>query len=139
MLSSKDNERRRTTGRLFMSAATMMGAGTMTLSTLSPGTAAAQTGPGVSASFILGVLTVVGDAQDNSIAISRDAAGRILVNGGSVVVRFGNPTVANTRVISVVGGAGDDTLTLERDQRSLAEGEPLRWHRQRHTHRRLGQ
>ena len=113
MLSIKDNERRRKTGRLFMSAATMMGAGTMTISTLSTGTAAAKTSPAVSASFILGVLTVVGDAQDNSIVISRDAAGRILVNGGSVVVKFGNPTVANTRVISVVGGAGSDTLALD--------------------------
>jgi Ca2+-binding RTX toxin-like protein len=112
MLSIKETERRRKTGRLFMSAATMMGAGTMTVGTLSTGTAAAQTSPAVSASFILGVLTVVGDAQDNSIAISRDAAGRILVNGGSVAVKFGNPTVANTRVISVVGGAGNDTLTL---------------------------
>jgi Ca2+-binding RTX toxin-like protein len=113
MISTKDNSRRRNTGRLFMSAATMMGAGTMTLSTLSTGTAAAKSGPPVSASFILGVLTVVGDAQDNSIAVSRDAAGRILVNGGSVVVRFGTPTVANTRVISMVGNAGSDTLTLD--------------------------
>jgi Ca2+-binding RTX toxin-like protein len=113
MLSTKDNERRRKTGRLFRSAATIMGAGTLTLSTLSTGTAAAQTGPRVSASFILGVLTVVGDAQDNSIVISRDAAGRILVNGGSVAVKGARPTVANTRVISVVGGAGSDTLALD--------------------------
>ena len=91
----------------------MMGAGTMTLRTLSTDTATARTSPPVSASFILGVLTVVGDAQDNTIAISRDAAGRILVNGGSVPVRFGTPTVANTRVISVVGAAGSDTLTLD--------------------------
>jgi Ca2+-binding RTX toxin-like protein len=112
MISTKDNARRRNTGRLFMSAATMMGAGTMTLTTLSTGSAAAKANPPVSASFILGVLTVVGDAQNNSITISRDAAGRILVNGGAVVVKGGNPTVANTRVISLVGGAGNDTLTL---------------------------
>ena len=113
MLSIKDNEHRRKTGRLFMSAATLMGAGTMTLGTVSAGTVAAQAGPGVSASFILGVLTVVGDAQDNNIVISRDAAGRILVNGGAVVVKGGTPTVANTRVMSVVGEDGNDTLTLD--------------------------
>ena len=112
MLTS-NNERRRKTGRLFMTGAAMIGAGTMTVGTLSTGTAAAKAGPPVSASFILGVLTVIGDAQDNSIVVSRDAAGRILVNGGSVVVRFGNPTVANTRAISVVGLAGSDTLTLD--------------------------
>jgi Ca2+-binding RTX toxin-like protein len=119
MSTSKDNKRRRKTGRLFMSAATMMGAGTMTLGTLASGIAAAQAGPPVSASFILGVLTVVGDTQDNSIVISRDAAGRILVNGGAVVVKGGTPTVANTRVISVVGGAGNDTLTLNETNGAL--------------------
>ena len=113
MLTSNDNEWRRKTGRLFMSAAAMMGAGTMTVGTLSTDTAAALKGPPVSASLILGVLTVVGDAQDNTIVISRDAAGRILVNGGAVAVRFGTPTVANTRSISVVGGAGNDTITLD--------------------------
>ncbi|MEP7112487.1 MAG: calcium-binding protein [Ilumatobacteraceae bacterium] len=112
MRTTKNNGRRRQTGRLFMSAATMMGAGTMTLSTLSTGSAAAQAGPPVSASFILGVLTVVGDAQDNSVVISRDAAGRILVNAGAVAINGGTPTVANTRVISVVGGAGNDSLAL---------------------------
>jgi Ca2+-binding RTX toxin-like protein len=84
----------------------------MTLSTSSMGTASALPNPPVSASFTLGVLTVVGDAQDNSIVISRNAAGAILVNGGAVTVKGTKPTVANTRVISVVGGAGNDTLAL---------------------------
>ena len=123
MLSIKDNEHRRKTGRLFMSAATLMGAGTMTIGTVSAGTVAAQAGPGVSASFILGVLTVVGDAQDNNIVISRDAAGSILVNGGAVVVKGGRPTVANTRVMSVVGEDGNDRLIWNPgDDTDLNEG-----------------
>ena len=52
------------------------------------------------ATFIPGAgsLNVIGDALDNTTTISRDAAGRILVNGGAVPVLGGTPTVANTGV-----------------------------------------
>ena len=43
-----------------------------------------------------GILTVFGDALDNSISASRNAAGNILINGGAVPVLGGTPTVANT-------------------------------------------
>ena len=33
-----------------------------------------------------GVLTVFGDSPDNTITVSRNAAGKILVNGGAVAV-----------------------------------------------------
>src|SRR5262245_46521186 len=59
-----------------------------------------------------GLLSVFGDAADNTIAISRDAAGRILVNGGAVTVFGGTPTVANTASVSVFGQAGNDTIAL---------------------------
>jgi Ca2+-binding RTX toxin-like protein len=68
--------------------------------------------PSVTASFNLGILTVRGDAQDNTIVVSRDAAGRLLVNGGAVAVTGGTPTVANTATILMVGDAGNDTMTL---------------------------
>jgi Ca2+-binding RTX toxin-like protein len=58
------------------------------------------------------VLTVNGDALNNNITISRDAAGRILVNGGAVAVIGGTPTVANTARIQVLGQGGDDVITL---------------------------
>src|SRR5882757_8008916 len=59
--------------------------------------------PAVTASFIpsVGLLTVLGDSQNNTITISRDAAGKILVNGGAIAVRGGTATVANTSTISV--------------------------------------
>src|SRR5688572_8902307 len=41
-------------------------------------------------------LSVFGDALDNQLAVSRNAAGVILVNGGAVVVQGGTATVANT-------------------------------------------
>ena len=59
-----------------------------------------------------GQLTVNGDALDNSIVISRNAAGNILVNGGAVAVIGGTPTVANTALIRVAGLGGNDTITL---------------------------
>jgi Ca2+-binding RTX toxin-like protein len=75
----------------------------------SAGSAHASTG----AVFSLGILTVLGDAQDNNLAISRDAAGKILVNGGAVPILGGTPTVANTRSILVLGLGGNDTLTMD--------------------------
>jgi Ca2+-binding RTX toxin-like protein len=57
-------------------------------------------------------LTVFGDSLTNSITLSRDAAGKILVNGGAVNVSGGTPTVANTALIQVFGQAGNDTITL---------------------------
>ena len=40
--------------------------------------------PAVNAFFTAGHLTILGDAQDNTIVVSRDAAGAMLVNGGAV-------------------------------------------------------
>jgi Ca2+-binding RTX toxin-like protein len=99
--------RRHKAGSLVLGG--LMTTGAMGLVTAtSAGSAHASTG----AVFSLGVLTVLGDAQDNNIVISRDAAGKILVNGGAVPVLGGTPTVANTRTILVLGLDGNDTLTL---------------------------
>ena len=43
-----------------------------------------------------GVLTVLGDALNNPITLSRNAAGTILVNGGAVAIKGGTATIANT-------------------------------------------
>ena len=66
-----------------------------------------------------GHLAVFGDARDNDITISRDAAGTILVNGGAVNIIGGTPTVANTASISAFGAAGDDTITLDETNGAL--------------------
>ena len=60
-----------------------------------------------------GQLTVFGDSLGNSIVTSRDAAGRILVNGGAVTTVGGTPTVANTSLIDIFGQGGDDTLSVD--------------------------
>jgi Ca2+-binding RTX toxin-like protein len=59
-----------------------------------------------------GVLTILGDANNNNIEISRNAAGRILVNGGAVTVVGGTPTVANTTLISAFGLGGNDNISM---------------------------
>ena len=69
----------------------------------------------ITASFLPGarVLSVFGDNKSNSIKASRDAAGKILINGGAVAVVGGNPTVANTDLIQLFGQGGDDTITVD--------------------------
>jgi Ca2+-binding RTX toxin-like protein len=81
--------------------------------------------PAVTATFsaIQGVLTVNGDANDNTIAVSRDAAGRILVNGGAVAIRGGNPTVASTRLIQIFGLDGNDNLSLDETNGALPKAD----------------
>src|SRR5262252_9041845 len=58
-----------------------------------------------------GLLSEVGDGVDNTIVTSRDAAGQLFVNGGSVPIVGGQASVANTAMIQVFGQGGNDTLT----------------------------
>jgi Ca2+-binding RTX toxin-like protein len=69
----------------------------------------------ISASFDSnkGVLSIKGDKLDNTIVVSRDAAGAILINGGAVRVKHGSSTVANTSQIQVFGLDGNDQLSLD--------------------------
>jgi Ca2+-binding RTX toxin-like protein len=70
-----------------------------------------------------GDLTVNGDPLDNTIAVTRDAAGKILINGGAVSVTGGTATVANTKVIKIFGRAGDDQITLNEANGALPRAE----------------
>src|SRR5205823_5555409 len=74
-----------------------------------------RTLPSVTASFVpsAGILSVIGDSLNNSIVVSRDAAGHILINGGAVAVAGGAPTVATTALIQVFGQAGNDQISLD--------------------------
>src|SRR5262245_54898298 len=83
---------------------------------------AVQASAATGATFANGVLTVTGDNADNSIVISRDAAGRILVNGGAIAVTGGTPTVANTALIKVFGLGGKDTIALSEAGGALPTG-----------------
>ena len=80
--------------------------------------------PAVTASFAAstGILTVTGDALNNTIAVSRNAAGGLLVNGGAVAIKGGTATVANTSLIQVFGLGGIDVLSLEGQGARVAPG-----------------
>ncbi len=66
-------------------------------------------------------LIVSGDAFDNTITISRDATGTILVNdnNGQVPITGRTPTVANTAALLVLGGSGNDTISLDETNGAL--------------------
>ncbi|MGH8664197.1 MAG: calcium-binding protein, partial [Burkholderiales bacterium] len=66
-----------------------------------------------------GILSVFGDGLDNAIALSRNAAGQLLVNGGAVPVLGGTPTVANTSLIQIFGQNGNDNITLDESNGAL--------------------
>src|SRR5689334_17185397 len=70
-----------------------------------------------------GVLSEFGDNSNDTIVTSRNAAGQILVNGGSVAVAGGTPTVANTSVIEVFGQGGNDTIELNESNGALPAAE----------------
>ncbi len=100
--------RRNTPGRgtaRRLLAGTVLAAGALAVTSVPANAAATST-------FSAGTLSVFGDSLDNNLQISRDAAGRILVNGGAVTVTGGTPTVANTSLIQVFGQGGRDTITL---------------------------
>jgi len=60
-----------------------------------------------------GLLSIFSDNLDNTVTVSRNAAGNILIDGGAVPVLGGNPTVANTGLIQAFGLGGSDNLSLD--------------------------
>jgi Ca2+-binding RTX toxin-like protein len=73
----------------------------------------------VTGTFSSGTVTLIGDALDNTITVSRNAAGTILANGGAIPILGGTPTVANTSLIQVFGQGGNDTITLDQTNGAL--------------------
>ncbi|MGE5269449.1 MAG: beta strand repeat-containing protein [Thiohalocapsa sp.] len=59
-----------------------------------------------------GALVATGDNLDDTITLSRDAAGTIFVNGGEVPVLGGTPTIANTAEVQLSGRGGDDVIAV---------------------------
>jgi Ca2+-binding RTX toxin-like protein len=82
---------------------------------------ASQASAAVTASFSpgSGTLSVFGDNLDNTISVSRDAAGQILVNGGAVAIKGGTASVANTAQIRVFSLGGNDNVALNQSNGAL--------------------
>ena len=68
---------------------------------------------------VTGVLTITGDALDNVVVVSRNAAGAILVNGGGLAIQGGTPTVASTMLIQIFGREGNDRISLDETNGAL--------------------
>ena len=65
-----------------------------------------------------GIVTIIGNALDNTFTISRNAAGNILSNG----VVIPGASVANTALIRVFGKGGNDTITFNEANGALPAG-----------------
>ena len=83
--------------------------------------------PAVTATFAVarGVLNITGNAHDNTIVVSRNLGGAILVNNHAVIGRGGRATVANTKLIRVSGLGGNDKLSLNESKGALPMAEIL--------------
>lgn len=66
-----------------------------------------------------GLLSIMGDNASNTIEVSRNAAGNILINGGAVNVVGGVPSIANTATIQIFGQGGNDLITLNESKGAL--------------------
>jgi len=66
-----------------------------------------------------GSLVALGDAFDNPIELTRNAAGQLFINGGSVTIFGGTPTVTNTRYVQLIGQAGNDVLSVNESSGAL--------------------
>src|SRR5262245_18307477 len=59
------------------------------------------------------VLTATENNGDDAITVNGDPAGNILINDGAVSVQGDPPRLANTTLIDVFGGHGNDTISLD--------------------------
>ena len=75
----------------------------------------------ITASFDVttGVLSIFSDNLNNTVTVSRDAAGNILANGGAIAIVGGTPTVANTISIQAFGLGSADNLQLDQTNGAL--------------------
>ena len=95
--------------RALVASGALLGGGLAALASAAP--AAADT----TAFYVHGhrVLTVLGDRSDNRIVVSRDTAGRILVNDGYVDIHGAGATVDDVDLVQVFGRAGNDSIALD--------------------------
>jgi len=66
-----------------------------------------------------GSWVTLGDGADDNIVIGRNAAGSLFVNGGTVPVIGGTPTLASVRVLQLLGQGGNDSLRLDESAGAL--------------------
>lgn len=60
-----------------------------------------------------GTLSIVGDTAADQIIVTRDIAGLLRINDGTVSISGGAPSVTNTTLIQIFGGDGADDISLD--------------------------
>jgi hypothetical protein len=65
------------------------------------------------------LLLVFSDNADAAITISRNVAGQILVNGGAISIRGGQPTIANTAEIQAFSKGGEGKIIIDESNGAL--------------------
>ena len=70
-------------------------------------------------------LQINGDGHDNEITISRDQGGHLFANGGAIHISPDLATVANTDLIRVTGGDGNDVIRLDESNGPLPAAQLL--------------
>ncbi len=68
-------------------------------------------------------LTVTGTTLGEAMTIERDVAGALRVNGGTVAITGGAPTVANTDLIAASGSDGDDAISIDETNGAMPKAE----------------
>ena len=68
-------------------------------------------------------LFFTGDDADNNITVSRDLGGHLFGNGGAIHISPDIATVANTDLVRVNGGDGNDVITLDETNGALPAAE----------------
>jgi Ca2+-binding RTX toxin-like protein len=68
-------------------------------------------------------LTVTGTTLGDAMSIERDVAGALRINGGTVPIGGGSPTVANTSLIAASGSDGDDVIAIDETNGAMPAAE----------------
>jgi Ca2+-binding RTX toxin-like protein len=110
--------------RTVIAASTVLGSGLAGLIAASPAGAA----PAVTHEPGQRVLSVSGDNADNTLVVSRDVEGHILVNGRPIKIHGVPATVTNVDELRVFGRAGNDTISLDETNGPLPQAQVFGGH-----------
>ena len=73
--------------------------------------------------FTGGVLTINGDAANNSLIVGQTPAHTVTLNGSELLVRGATVPVADVQLVRMDGGAGDDNLRFDESHGAMPPGD----------------
>lgn len=103
--------------RAILAAAAVIGTAAATVAFTAPANAA----PIIT--FTGGVLTINGDAANNSLIVGQTPAHTVTLNGSQLLVRGATVAVADVQLVRMDGGAGDDNLRFDESHGAMPPGD----------------